>query len=173
MPRAASSNTSDDEEAGLTKDQKYYHRHQQKRKAESLTYYKNKGSDNRKTQRQDQRITKRAAAAHQPTPEPDEPSLAFITIKRTVDEAEVWLNEFGGVKKWAALKKKEDEEADENDNEETELGKHLVVGRSLLFWLRHVFDNYEKPKDVDEAVEIFNNVVQYEQKISLGIKRLL
>lgn len=142
-------------------------RNKNRRKAASRKYYENKGSAARKAKRERIRLDRAIAAAHEPTPdlESEEEALALTTVKRYAEEVDVWMGEFGGsTKSWRKLKR-------DGDNEE-ELEKHAEIGKSLFFQFKCLYDHYEPPNTVAEAMEIHQLTMTYRSKLSAGMSAL-
>ncbi|KAJ7578106.1 hypothetical protein C8J56DRAFT_1060226 [Mycena floridula] len=151
-------------EGSKSKYERYYESHRFQRKQDAKSWYERVGRAKRQEAAAARKAEKKAAksaAVDTDQPAAVEESLAFITIRKVKDDMMVWRSQDGGFEVWAEWEK--------NDERRVELQR-----RGEMIWFRAIslFQHYEPPQNVDEAVLIYNICVEVMSMLRIGLQVL-
>ncbi|KAJ7592035.1 hypothetical protein C8J56DRAFT_1046416 [Mycena floridula] len=143
-----------------TKYGRYYENNRFKRKQDANNYYHNVGKPKRQAAAAAKKAAKGAGLDAQQSPA-DEESLAYTTIRKIKQDMMVWKIRDGGFEVWR--------EWEENDERRVDLKRE---GEIIWFRAISLFQHYEPPRNVDEAVQIYNISVEVMSMLRIGLQAL-
>ncbi|KAJ7593617.1 hypothetical protein C8J56DRAFT_1043420 [Mycena floridula] len=155
----------DEREGKKSKYERYYENNHLQRKKDANSWYERVGRERRQKAAAAKKADKEAAkaAAFNDTEQlaAVEESLAYITIRKVKQDMMVWKIRDGGFQVWG--------EWEANDERRVELKRQ---GEMIWFRAISLFQHYEPPQDVDEAVQIYNISMEVTSMLRIGLQAL-
>ncbi|KAJ7572379.1 hypothetical protein C8J56DRAFT_905778 [Mycena floridula] len=151
-------------EGKMSKYERYYDNNCLQRQKDANSWYERVGRERRRKAVAAKKAEKEAAKATTFNTEQSaavKESLAYTTIHKVKQDMMVWKIQDGGFEVWG--------EWEENDERRLELKSE---GERIWFCTISLFQHYEPPQNVDEAVQIYNISVEVMLMLRIGLQAL-